>query len=295
MSSKFLVDLSPDEHGDRIALVRDGQVSYLPATRVDIGYTHEGASGSCRYIRRASNGDLYVTGPSLGRTMFRSSDGGRSWSATPYDLGMERFELRQMERDSEYGWIGAFTILKDDTFLIFVAPSNHRRSTEGYLARSTDFGATWSTEPIDLPLGRYRSISAGNADMIELADGTLLLTLHFYYYVELEEERALPFDQQGSFGYVLRSTDGGRTWPEAHCHLLYGGEAHLLELPSGKLMVASRKQRNTWLPGDPEDVTVTMRANGYDPEYTGFHEPIEQGPACCKHMAVSEQQFSANG
>ena len=70
---KVLVDLSSDEHGDRIALVRDGQVSYLPATRVDIGHTHEGASGSCRYIRRASNGDLYVTGPSLRRTMFRSS------------------------------------------------------------------------------------------------------------------------------------------------------------------------------------------------------------------------------
>ena len=33
---------------------------------------------------------------------------------------------------------------------------------------------------------------------------------------------------------------------------------------------------------------MTMRANGYDPEYTGFHEPIEAGPASCKHMAVSE-------
>ena len=138
-------------------------------------------------------------------------------------------------------------------------------------------GATWSTEPIDLPLGRYRSISAGNADMIELADGTLLLTLHYYYYVEMEEEAALPFDQQASFGYVLRSTDGGRTWPEAHCHLLYGGEAHLLELPSGKILVASRKQRSSWLPGDPEDIVVTMRANGYDPEYTGYHEPIAEG------------------
>ena len=92
--------------------------SLVPAaTRVDIGYTHEGASGICRNVRRASNGDLYVTGPSLKRTMFRSSDGGRSWSAAPYDLGMERFELRQTERDSEYGWVGAFTILRDDTFL----------------------------------------------------------------------------------------------------------------------------------------------------------------------------------
>ena len=70
------VDLKRDENGDRIAVVRDGEVSYLPARRFPLGAQHEGASGSCHYVRRAQNGDLYVTGPGLGMRMFRSSDGG---------------------------------------------------------------------------------------------------------------------------------------------------------------------------------------------------------------------------
>ena len=40
------VDLGPDAGGDRIAVVRDGEVSYLPAQRVDLGIDHQGASGS---------------------------------------------------------------------------------------------------------------------------------------------------------------------------------------------------------------------------------------------------------
>ena len=116
-------------------MIRGGGVSYLPASRVDIGATHAGASGSCRYTRRSANGDLYVCGPGLNRTLFRSTDGGATWSGCRYDLGMDRFELRQMPRDVEDGWIGAFTILGDDTFMVNVMPSNHRTNAESYLAR----------------------------------------------------------------------------------------------------------------------------------------------------------------
>ena len=64
--SEPLVDLGTDAGGDRIAVVRDGEVSYLPATRADLGVRHEGSAGACRYTRRASDGALYVTGPMLG-------------------------------------------------------------------------------------------------------------------------------------------------------------------------------------------------------------------------------------
>lgn len=50
------VDLGPDAGGDRIAVVRDGEVSYLPAQRVDLGIDHQGASGSCRYGNGTGNG-----------------------------------------------------------------------------------------------------------------------------------------------------------------------------------------------------------------------------------------------
>lgn len=286
--SEQIVDLSPDANGDRIAVVEAGEVSYLPATRVDIGATHTGSSGSCRYIRQASNGDLYLTGPTLERTMFCSSDNGKSWSGRNYDLGMERWDLARMPRDSEMGWVAAFTILQDDTFLMNVMPSNHRRNTASYIARSTDCGATWSVEPMELPLGAHRSVAGGNSDMIELADGTLLLTMDLFFYEEMDDEHLLPVEHQGVFAHVLRSVDGGRTWPEKSILTLHGAEAHLLQLPSGKLLSAIRRQRNIRLPGDPEDVVKVMRANGYTPEYNGYEEPIEESTAFFKSVFVSE-------
>ena len=288
-ATEQLVDLSPDPGGgDRIAVVRDGEVSYLPAQRVDLGIDHQGASGSCRYIRRAGDGDLFVTGPTFERRMFRSADGGRSWSGHRYDLGMERFDLEQMPRDSEAGWVGAFEILEDGTFLLNVMPSNHRRNSESYIARSGDRGATWSVERMELPLGAHRSVAAGNSDMIQLFDGTLLLTMDLFFYLEMAEEKEVPVEQRGVFAHLLRSGDGGVTWPEKSPLVMHGAEVHLLELPSGKLLSAIRKQRNIRLPGDPEDIEAEIRANGYDPEYTGFEEPIDEEAARVKSVFVSE-------
>ena len=283
-----LADLSPDAGGDRVAVVSDGEVSYLPAERVDLGIDHRGASGSCRYIRRSPGGDLFVTGPTLEQMMFRSADGGRSWSGHRYDLGMERFDLKQMPRDSEAGWVGAFEILDDGSFLLNVMPSNHRRNSESYLARSGDGGVTWTVERAQLPLGDHRSVAAGNSDMIQLSDGTLLLTMDHFFYLEMEEEKELPVEQRGVFANLLRSGDGGVTWEEKSPLTMHGAEVHLLELPSGKLLSAIRKQRNIRLPGDPEDIEAEMRANGYDPEYTGFQEPVDEETARVKSVFLSE-------
>ena len=284
-----MVDLSPDAKGDRIAVVTDGEVSYLPATRVEIGAQHHGASGSCRYVRRAKNGDLYVTGPGLGMRMFRSTDEGTSWTNITYDLGMARFNLDRTprERNAEMGWIGAFTILRDDTFLMNVMPSNHKRNLESYLARSNDYGAKWTVERMELPLSPHKSVAAGNADMIELKDGTVLLTMDHFFYTDIKNQDA-PVECAGGYTCVLRSYDGGRTWPEKTTVLIHGGEVHLLELPSGKILAACRKQRSIRLPGDPADITVVMRANGYDPEYTGYEEPMGAGTAFYKSVFVSE-------
>lgn len=283
-----LVDMSPDKDGDHIAVVCDGIVDYLPATRVDIGATHKGSSGSARYTRRSKNGDIYVTGPGLDHRMFRSADNGRTWSSCQYALNMSQFEpLRQSERDQGV-WLGGFTILQDDTFLMNLMPSNHLRNAESFMARSIDYGATWTVERLDVPFGRHLSCAAGNNDMIQLADGTLLLTMGMWFYLEYADEEKLPIEQQGVSDYCLRSTDGGCTWPEKYIDTRHGSEVHLLELPSGKLLAAIRKQRNVRLPGDPGDILTFMRANGYEPEYRGYEEPMGKGTAFFKHMAVSE-------
>lgn len=283
------VDLSPDENGGRIAVVRAGQVSYLPAKRVDIGAQHHGASGSCRYVRRDRAGNFNVAGPGLEDRIFHSADGGHQWSGTPFDLGMERFDLVQHpQRDSKEGWIAAFTILRDDTFLMMLMPSNHRRNDRSFMARSSDHGATWSVEQMDVDVRPYKSVAGGNADMIELADGTVLLTIDTFYYSEEERDGPMPPILKSPYACVLRSTDGGRTWPQKNEVVHFGAEVHLLELPSGKVMAAIRKQRNDRFPGDPADILTAMRATGYDPDYTGFEEPIEAGTAFYKAVYISE-------
>ena len=106
------VDLSPDEQGDRVAVVKDGKVAYLPARRANIGSSVVGG-GACRYIRRAANGDLYVTGPGLG--LFRSTDSGLNWTQSPLHI-------------ESLAFTSAFTILDDDTFLIsYMPPPLHQQ------------------------------------------------------------------------------------------------------------------------------------------------------------------------
>lgn len=284
-----LVDLSPDANGDRIAVVRNGEVQYLPARRVDIGIQHGGASGSCRYVRRDSAGDLFIAGPNLDHRIFRSTDGGLSWSSVPFDLEMERFDLIiDPTRDPKEGWIAAFTILRDDTFLMVIMRSNYSRNDRCYLARSEDHGATWSVEQMAFDMRPFRSVAGGNADMIELRDGTLLLTIDTFFYTQAERGQPMTPLFQGAYACVLRSTDGGRTWPQKHELVLHGGEGHLLELPSGTVMAAIRKQQVVRLPGDPSDVRTAMRDSGYDPQYTGFEEPIDDNTAFVKAMFISE-------
>ena len=73
------LDLRPTPQGDRIAIVQDGQVSYAPARR--IGLAAEVSSGGlCRYIKRSSNGDLYVLGPGIDQRALHSTDGGVQWT-----------------------------------------------------------------------------------------------------------------------------------------------------------------------------------------------------------------------
>lgn len=268
------VDLSPNENGDRIGVVTAGEISHQPAKRVNIGVTHTGAGGYCRYVRRARNGDLYVTGPNLESRMFRSADAGHSWEswtfAAPY-------------------FISAFTILHDDTFLTASMPNTDLQ--EMFLARSTDYGRTWQSERLDIDPSPHTHVSGWNADMIELRDGTVLLTLEMKNSkngISDASGNQLPLVLRGVFTYLLRSRDGGRTWCDRHPIALHGAEAHLLEMPTGQLLAAIRKQRWFRQPGDPADIETAMRANGYNPEYTGFVEPIEETASFFKSVFIAE-------
>jgi len=265
-----MVDLSSTDLGDRIALVHDGKVRYLPAKRVEL-VDKIGGGGAARYIRRSSNGDLYVTGVSLENQLLRSTDGGHTWTRSTFHIEGIRFT-------------SAFAILRDDTFLI--AFMTHDRHRSYHVARSTDLGKTWQVRPMDADLGENKYIYAYNADMLELHDGTVLLTGDFrmsqdsIHYdsdsssspLSPEDSRDLggtmmPVRFRGTQPSVVRSTDGGLTWSQRRPIVLYGGEAHLLQLPSGRLLAASRYQRDQRLPGDPAEPFQHKLMNGFRPQF----------------------------
>jgi hypothetical protein len=127
----------------------------------------------------------------LGRiSMVQSGDSGRTWSPprvvvdTPFD-----------DRDP------SLTITRTGRLLMsyFVGDSGTEPSAGVFVARSDDDGATWS-EPV-----RVETALAGSATsskIIEAANGDLLIPIY-----------GTPPRDANSRATMVRSRDGGRTWP----------------------------------------------------------------------------------
>jgi hypothetical protein len=272
------VDLSSTADGDRVAFIQDGRTRHLPAKRVDL-LPGIGGGGAARYIRRTRNGDLYVTGVGLEGLMLRSTDAGHTWTRSEHKIEGIRF-------------LSAFCILQDDTFL--VAFMGHDRHRSYNVARSTDLGKTWQVRKMNADMGENRYIYGYNADMIQLQDGAVLLTGDFRITQDSthddETGALLPVRLRGTQPSVVRSTDGGLTWSDRSPIVLFGGEAHLLELASGKLLAASRYQRNHPLPGDPAVPIEHKKSNGYRPQFPSEESRSENSPMTnrVKNIYLSE-------
>lgn len=124
--------------------------------------------------------------------MFRSSDGGVTWSD------------RQVRLDLP-GKEGYLTVLNDGTmFLTSIIGDTDARNREGYfhnfLSRSCDGGRTWSSQPIlwhDIPGAQERTMTFSSRQVHQLTDGTLVLVVAA---------------AGGCVCYLWRSHDGGETW-----------------------------------------------------------------------------------
>jgi photosystem II stability/assembly factor-like uncharacterized protein len=162
--------------------------------------------------------------------LFRSKDGGRTWSkpAKLDLLGREPY----------------LTVLKDGTLFItghLLANDvrNRHGYTHGYLHRSTDAGKTWQSIRIKSEGIKPGASNHSTRNVLQLADGTLLL--------------GVDYDGGGGPYLVWRSRDNGKTWDKTgKCrpkdfkskYGFFGGETWLWQARSGKLWALVRVDSN---------------------------------------------------
>jgi len=158
--------------------------------------------------------------------LFRSKDGGKSWSKA------EKLDLLGREP--------YLTVLKDGTIFItgHLLANDVRNQwgyTCGFLHRSTDGGKSWESIRVESEGIKPKASNHTTRNVLQLADGTLLLGV----------------DYDGGDGpYLLwRSKDNGKTWDKTgKCepkdfkskYGFFGGETWLWQAKSGKIWALVR-------------------------------------------------------
>ncbi len=162
--------------------------------------------------------------------LFRSRDGGQSWSSA------EKLPLLGREP--------YLTVLPDGTIfitghLLAQDTRNEWGYTCGFLHRSTDRGKTWESTRIESEAVKPNASNHSTRNVLRLSDGTLLL--------------GVDYDGGGGPYLIWRSTDNGKTWntsqrcvPEEFKsqYGFFGGETWLWQSRSGKIWALVRVDSN---------------------------------------------------
>ncbi|MDA1049061.1 MAG: sialidase family protein [Planctomycetota bacterium] len=162
--------------------------------------------------------------------LFRSQDGGRTWSPP------EKLDLLGREP--------YLTVLEDGTVFItghLLAQDvrNEWGYTTGFLHRSADGGRTWQSTRAESEQIKPNASNHTTRNVLQLADGSLVV--------------GVDYDGGGGPYFVWRSTDGGTTWDKSqHCqprdfksvYGFFGGETWLWQARSGKIWALVRVDSN---------------------------------------------------
>ena len=156
--------------------------------------------------------------------LFRSKDGGRSWS------GPRKLDLLGREP--------YLSVLKDGTIfitghLLTQDVRNPHGYIHGYLHRSVDAGKTWTSIQIDsTKLGKPKAGNHTTRNVLELKDGSLVLGV----------------DANGGPYFVWHSQDRGETWQKRPSNPVgfkskygfFGGETWLWQAKTGNIIAFVR-------------------------------------------------------
>jgi hypothetical protein len=145
-----------------------------------------------------------------------SNDNGATWTSRDLDVP-GRALLAGYRDDRSYLRLDSKTILR----AIYGKPVARIRYYEAWFLRSEDDGETWQVGTLaadveqDASHGETAIARAGNGDIVAM----------------MRSEPAL-----GSYMWVCRSADRGKTWSKASPTPLHGHPAHLLLLQDGRLL-----------------------------------------------------------
>ncbi|MBC8350486.1 MAG: exo-alpha-sialidase [Planctomycetes bacterium] len=180
--------------------------------------------------RRLDNGKIAEQ-----TVLYRSADGGRTWS--------EREEPDIAGREPALSVTRSGTVLLT-THLTGPDVRNEDGYTHSYLHRSEDGGRMWTSTRVEPKEFRPRTKGLMTRNVLQLADGTLILGVSEHIIKNCKS-------------FVWRSRDDGKTWnerfeatfdsvPKDYPYTLFG-EAHLWQVRSGRLYAILRVGAgNTW-------------------------------------------------
>jgi len=199
----------PYDYKPNLAILPDGEL-LLTAFR-----------SNCFWVRKGVRENILL---------FRSADGGRTWS-DPDILGVSR---NLPGREPYLTVLNSGVIFLTCSFLKD-EERNFRKYPTNFIHRSADKGKTWTTMEVTSPRTPEGTRFETTRNILELPDGTLLFII-------------TSCNPLGDF--ILKSTDSGVTWhdageitienvPESHPYGVFA-EAQMLQLTSGRMLLIAR-------------------------------------------------------
>ena len=162
--------------------------------------------------------------------IYRSTDEGCSWQKL---ADIERVEGIGRWASWGFGVSSRGTLLYSYGELLPVG--------QGYIARSDDNGKTWSQVPLD-PAPMEKMGHGDSSRIVELSDGTLLTSCGNAFCGDGLSHWATHRGYAGDI--ILRSTDDGKSWGDGTVLPPGACESNFVEMSSGKLLIATRYQRD---------------------------------------------------